>query len=644
MRTAVSQLCAVLTLVLFWLGTSVAPCGDPQESPSPAVGSATSLWFGDVRASLPLSIDDGNTLCKAVFAALQTGRQAVDTLPLLANDDSPRVIFISWTDGKQRAHVCFGTGSNLGAAVADACAKIAKLGDRIKSPLWLKLDIVQHAHLARDFFVRESSLPLPSLTGIAFSQASGFAFLPEQLIGWQMVDVKRRLRIHRISEFVLKGKNWEELGKWSKITSHRGPQAVFLFECQSFFYSGAKAVNLYRGHLVPGKLTPEAVLDSARQAGEFLVRQCNAKGQFKANFPEWQGNPEGCVALSDQAGTIIALLRLHEVTKKMGFRDAAERATRHLLTFLRPYSGNGKAACIVDDYRTLLETNAMTVLALLKLRSVKKDSSYGKELVQLGRYLLQQVQPGGVLVCERSYPAGQINSNVSLSASALTVRAFVQLYEETGHAVFLRAAKSAINVLLETSVNKRDMDKLPQDESLLQAIDAYFTYDRREDLVKQTERLALSIVATQTWKPDFPDFLGSVNNYPSATLVAKRTRALTAAARLLLDTERTAAAKSLLGDLQLNLIFQLQAQMRAPAAMYLGKPQRYLGTFRDHLLDFGFALHCQYVQILSTLETYELVNALPEKQFPPNPCLEKNFKTTWKQANCFPRCLPRSPQ
>jgi hypothetical protein len=117
---------------------------------------------------------------------------------------------------------------------------------------------------------------------------------------------------------------------------------------------------------------------------------------------------------------------------------------------------------------------------------------------------------------------------------------------------------------------------------------------------------------------------------------------LTTAARLLRDTDRDIAAARILADRQATLAFQLQAQVDAPSAMYLSNPRDYLGGFRDHCLDYGFALSCQATQMLSLLAVYRQMTATAAQAVPAASDRYREACQAVAGEMCrFPRVLPR---
>ena len=614
---------------------------------------STAPWFDSIEMPVALSQTAGTQLCKAIHAGLNGDGRSPDSADSMPSQAGARIVFITAGTHSQRGPVIgVGSGRNLADAVSDAYDKTRAAWAGRGDMRWLKLDIVQHVYRTDSFVIGQSPVPLPSLTGIAFGAAAGFAFLPEQLIAWDFVSPDRRLYKHRIGQSLAAEEKWQDVGKWGGISSFANTQSVYFFECQSFFSDGAKAEPLFRGHRLFRDLTAADLLERARAAGTFLTKWCSQDGAFTfqwqaeatgftLNRPVWQTGPDEKIPLRDHAEAALALARLKKAADTPEFLHASRRTLEHILTFLRPYGNDARAGCLVEGFRSTLEANAMTVLALLEYREAAGSFEYREALAKLALYILRQLQPDGTFVCERTYPADNISSVVSLPVSSLAAVALVRLYETTGRPAFLAGAQKALAILLKTYVEGRAMDRLPRDEWLLLALDQCFTYGRDEALTQAVEKIALAIETDQTRAADFPDLVGSVNNSPSATIVAGRTRALAVAARLLRDTGRDKAAEKLIADTHLNLVFQLQAQMDEPVALYFATPADYLGAFRDHVMAFGFALHCQSQQILSLLAVWEQLQEQTGGEFPVNEHAADAFAAQQARLSTFPRYLPR---
>lgn len=630
--------CVAAAVCVFVAAVQCAGQGARQKpKPIPRVHD---VWFSSDTVPIQFRPGEFERVGAGLFAALRSGKLRGQLTTSAAADTRPRLVFLTWREAGEPAQTRIGTGLGVEEALAAAFKAAVTPRKPGKGLCAVKLDLVQHVCTVNGFVVRDHSVPLPSLVGIGFAPFARFAFLPDQLMARGWIDTDRRLEVHRIANPMAYQDELTNVLLWSKVSSFQGPQIVHFFECQSVFRDGAASYPLYRGHRLFDRVDAAQVLASARRVGDFLARVCNADGQFQVLFPEWEAGPAGITPLRDHAATVLALARLSRVTKDAEHLAATRRALGRLLSWQQPFGADGKASCIVEDDRIDLDTNALAVLALLELRGRGGSERVDTVLGRLGRYLLQQSQPGGDLICARNHPAGSIRAETSLTASSLGVLALLGMYEETARSVFLEAATGAMRSLLARHVAGREMDRLPKDEWFMAALDKCFTFTRDSELRTVAERMSLGISATMTLEPDFPDLLGSFSSHRSATLASQKTRALLCAAKLLRDTGRDRASDELLASAALGLTFQLQAQVGPAAAIHMVKPDDYAGAFRDHVLAFGFALHCQHRQLLCLLQAYDQLSRLPDGVFPERDRLVRAAVRSKSDLTRFPRCLP----
>jgi len=625
-------------------------------------------WFADHNAPRELTAKQMGRLAEHAFAALRSGKfPRLDDSTL--NTPASSIVFVSWARERIPTRVAVGTGGDLVAAVEDATRRLQQIyGASEGAVTAVKLDVVQHVRADDTFVSRQSSIPNPSLVGIAFTPVSGFAFIPEQLVGYGWVSPRGQLATHRISLHFAETEQWTEVNKWGKVASFPAEQTVSLFESQSIYFDGNQHTSLFRGHRLRSNVNRDDIVQAASRLGDFLVRNCSDDGQLKVDLPHWELPPDGDIPFRDQAATVLGMTRLARLLKRKDLAVCARRLGARLVRDLQPYGNDAQALCLVETRRTFLDANSWLVLALLELRGGGDTRQLDRTLSRLGRFLLRQRQPDGQLVCERNHPSGKINPRVSLSASSIAIIALVRLYEATGQRTFLEAASAAMESIIHAYVEGREMGRLPSDAGLLEAMDALYTFTRNESLVGHSQRLALAILAKQaipsstvaakeTGDMDsaaaqtlillaerssrrmVPDLLGSMEGNPSATLAAERTRSLLAAARLLRDAGKTAASAGILANLKPTQMFQLAAQLDAPSAMYLDGSEAYIGSFRDHVLAYGLALRCQAVQLLGLLDAAEMLARAPDGAFPSDPRVDEAIAKAQALASRFPRVL-----
>ena len=74
--------------------------------------SSSNVWFDDLQNALEVSERDGKALTRSVAESLYDGRKNVRKMPsALKDDDSPRIVFLSVSDGETPAKVVLGMAS-----------------------------------------------------------------------------------------------------------------------------------------------------------------------------------------------------------------------------------------------------------------------------------------------------------------------------------------------------------------------------------------------------------------------------------------------------------------------------------------------------------------------------------------------------
>jgi len=635
---------SVFGMLAAWLLSGVAlGAAEAPKVPEirPVTVAESAPWFDTIALPLPLAEAVGGRVAAELYAALRAGKvNGAEFLTFLPPDNAPRVIMLSWRSPKVGPRTVTGAGRGLRAAAADALNQARELPDSRRAD-GLKVDIVQHTVVNTDFELRTDPLPHPSLAGIAFSKASGFAFLPEALVAEGLVTSQRKLDFHRIAERLLAEGDMTRLGHWQSITSWRGQQAVTFFETQAYYADGKTSTLLFRGHRLIDPLNEETLRAAARRNAAFLRRCIRADGSFVCELPGWQTGDDGSEPVPAFTLALLALLDWQELDPSADTLAAAGKGIHYLLTLLKPFKPDAQAACVVEDYHSLLGTNALAVLALAKYGSVTHKDEYSDHLNRLGRYLLDQIQPDGSLVCERTYPSATARGTVSLAAQAQAVVAFARLYEKTGRREYLDAATRTVGYLVQDQLARKEIEQLPPDGWLLMALDETFTFTRDPECVRQAERLASAIYMFQTLDPVFPDCLGAWGNSPVLAAAAPRTLGLLAAAKLCRDTRRELMAEKALAAAHLGLIFQLQGQFDTPATLYLRDADPYLGAFRDDLTGCGLRLETQAESLFCLTSAVRVSVRLAGKPLPLTEPLKTALTTARTQVVTFPRCLPR---
>jgi hypothetical protein len=619
------------------------------------------VWFQEIQTPLTISAAEATALCQALYGGLQRGEIPDTALGALPGADRPRAFFLSWTDGQTAARTRVGVGPSATAALQEVCRQAIASTPSPRNLLWLKLDIVQRGEAVANFSPRASRLPSPSLVGLTFGPTAGFEFLPEQLVAWEMISPLNQINIHAVSERVI-GEEYgryladteklAQIGRWAALSTYAGGQKVCLFEAQSYFYDGTACIPLFRGHPLYSNVAVEELRQAARAAGDRLVEYGTDSGLFTCSLPEWElGKPQEPEP-RDYASALLALVRLHQASGEERYLKTAERTAACLAAAVQAYGGTPRAGCLPEleridanpgveaqARRTLTATNALAVAALCEFSVAAKTEAYHGALAMLAQHLVLQLQPDGAVFDAREVPSQRPVTVPETGAGAACLLAFAELYETTSREVFLNHAKSVAANLRKTGLDSAEMDALPRDVWLLEALDRLFTFTRDASLKDTVGRLALAAVLDQSRSVDVPDGFGAVGGRPSALPAADRSRLLAIAARLLHDLGQTEGTHTLLGDVRPFVLFQMQTRMTPPTAMYLPEPGRYLGLFRDHVLDIGFELRGQAAEILSLLALVRGLECAGRNNLPEDLAVQKTLAEARALAERWPRTL-----
>jgi hypothetical protein len=636
--------------------------------------ATTGVWFQDIQAPLEITDAEAMALCQAVYSGLQRGVTPDTAIGSLPGADRPRAFFLSWSDGKISARTRVGIGASAAAALQDVCRQVSESKPSPRNMVWLKLDIVQHGEAVTNFSPRTSRLPLPSLVGLTFGPGVGFEFLPEHLVAWEMVNPLNEINVHYISERVIGQEHGRylsdqeqlaEIGRWTVLSNYTGGQKVCLFETQSYFQDGAGCIPLFRGHPLYSNLSAEELRGAARAAGDRLVEYGTDLGLFVCTLPEWELDKPQIAEPWDYAAALLALVRLHQATGEARYLKTAERVAACLAAGVETYGGTPTAGCLPESAHvdsaagvlarrefadanaealarprlTMTATNALAVTALCEFSTAAKSTTYHGALAMLAQHLVLQLQPDGSVVEAREFPSLRLATVPESAAAATALLAFTELYETVAREVFLTHARSVATALRKTSLDVAAMDNLPRDAWLMEALDRLFTFTRDASLKEPVGRLALAAVLDQSRFVAFADGYGAVADRPSALPAADRSRLLGIGARLLRDMGQTESADSLLADARPFVLFQMQTRITPPSAMYLPEPGRYLGLFRDHVLDIGFELRGQAAEILSMLSLVRALERLGRDTFPEDLAVQKSLAAARALVGRWPRYL-----
>ena len=567
------------------------------------------IWFD----SLPESVSLTNPEVEAVMGYFTESFFADEERPLefpdfLNKDQSPRMVFISLSDGSSPAvvlhHADLGLRSTI-AGVLSKCKRILESGFR---PIWLKVDIVITVNKMNDVDLRKSLGFERSLAGLAFSRQVGIAFLPEELLTWTLMNSDNKIRPSNISKYLFHRQAIS--GQLRQIVLD-SKQSLFRFTTASFFTNGIETFPLYRGHRLFERLSRDELFSSAVSAGKYLKNAVDINGRFVYRYLPKTNKVASRYNILRHAGTVYSMLELYEHTGDMELLEAAQLAIEYLVSSAEPPKpGTEDLAVIVEDNFVKLGGNALAVVALAKYTEVTKDKQYWSVLQRLASWITTaQEENGRFYIHKQAYPNGKISDFVSgyYPGEAILAMTRIHALDRSNH--WLDVAERAAKYLITIRDKGVSDTNLPHDHWLLYGLNDLYRFRQNPLYLDHSRRIANAIVNAQNRNPRYRDWLGSYSRPPQSTRAAIRSEGLYAAYKLFRDFGDPEEAQAILNAITLGVRFQLQTQFRPETAMYVEDPQRCLGGFKKNLTDFTLQIDYTQHNLSSLLGLYTLLDS-----------------------------------
>ncbi|MBS2036542.1 hypothetical protein JST97_16235 [bacterium] len=491
----------------------------------------------------------------------------------IQKDRQPRVLWLTWPDGK----ITLGRGPGLRPALESALGQ--------KGPLqsgWLKLDLVSLSDNRREKLET-------GMDGLAWSEPPE-ALLPD-------------LISHRA--LLKSGKLRKDYGE-RLHTAQRAEPPAFRFQTQQALWTRQTVEPLFRGHRLyrAQDLTSAQLLKAARLAGDFLVRQLDARGHFDYAYHPAEDHSENSYNSLRHAGACYALCQLSRASQQPAYAQAAARGLGYLVGQLKPVAGGGLA--LVEQRSVKLGGNALAVIALLEYQQTTGDRRWWPQARRLGRTLLAAQVPSGAFPVHKSDFTSGANLEFTSGyypGEALLALLYLDRQEPAGP--WLAAAQRGARYLILERDHGLGPDKLPHDHWLLLALDQL--QQRKPDPLypAHMQKLCTAICSAQLHHQPELDWNGGFYRPPRTGPTAIRCEGMAAAWPWLQKSQQEIVRQSLLD----GMVFQLQAQLQPESCVYFPKPERPLGAIPRSLTNFEVRIDYSQHFISAALGARRLFNS-----------------------------------
>jgi len=561
--------------------------------------------FDDVQNRLEISESDMHDALESVYNTLRSGTGSITIPNNLRQDKQPRILFLSLSDSLSNAQVVIGRGYGFESALKNATKQFNLKNFNAELSLWIKLDIVQEVRDVEKYVLGTSLDFERSLEGIVFEDEEDIAFLPEELVAYNLFDSDSLVDTDNIYEYLeLLGRSTDNFDKYFSEDSVN----IRRFVTDSFFYDVSKTFQLFRGHRLFDNLSYDELFNASKNAGSYLIDATNTDGSFVYTYQTKHDTESSDYNLLRHAGTIYSMLDLYEYTSNAILLKSAERAISYLLNCVQPFDN---VSCIVYGDEVKLGGAALGIIALAEHAKVTGDEKHMSVMQQLGKYIQQSQKESGEFICKRYYSTGEISDFVSEYYPGEAILALCRLYALDDNESWLDTAEAAVDYL----INVRDADvptyNLIHDHWLLMGLNELYRYRDNYIYFNQSMRIAEAIMYLQrdgiNRMPEYSDWMGSYYTPPRSTPTATRSEGLIAAYHLANDFGNKTTTNRILNAIDLGIRFQLQTQFLPENVMYVDDPQRALGGFHADLTNYNIRIDYVQHNICSILGFYDIM-------------------------------------
>lgn len=571
-------------------------------------GSASPFWFDDIEYLSPLPKSVAEAAVNWVASSFLRRGHLGEAPPQLLADDTPRIVFLSVSDGLSQAQVALGSGLGAGPAVRNAVSRMSKVLRNGYNPRWVKMDFVRDVIRLNNISLEQPFHMDKSLFGLAFDRESCIAFLPEELMAQNLIDQNQYVKLGNITEYIKKQPARSGANQQGFTVS---PDRMYRFSTNAFFIDCGAVYPLFRGHRLWEQVSKADLQKAAIEGGRYLIRSVLPNGRFVYVYQSRQDFVPERYNIIRHAGTIYSIIELYRVTGDPQLIRAGKQAVRYLLGSIHHCTTRlGPGNCVVEGGYTKLGANALAAVALAEYMKATGEREHLSVLLGLGKWILSAQGGTGEFVNQRqAYPEGPPEDFRSKYYPGEALLALLRINTVNPDNRWLDAAEAGARFLIDVRDKTLSNAELYHDHWLMYALKELYPQRPNSLFLNHTLRLAWAIVERQNRHPQFQDWLGSFYLPPRSTPTATRMEGLSAAYWLAKDSGDTRTARVILHALWRGIKFQLRTQFWPESAMYLINPQRALGGFRRSLTDFDIRIDYVQHNISSLLGLYRIADS-----------------------------------
>ena len=177
-----------------------------------------------------------------------------------------------------------------------------------------------------------------------------------------------------------------------------------------FVTYGREIIPLYRGYPMPVVFSRQRVFQMAKRSVDWIYDNITEDGRFLYYYEGIKDTvidhvhpnrteQDNYYNILRHSGGVIALLRMHELTKDDKYITAVGKTLDFLIKQVRehPYK-NGKACYVYFNKKAKLGGTGIALVALLRYQQTTGDTKYNAYIRGMARHLLSRIAPDGEMI------------------------------------------------------------------------------------------------------------------------------------------------------------------------------------------------------------------------------------------------------
>ncbi|MEA2012377.1 MAG: hypothetical protein U9O87_04735 [Verrucomicrobiota bacterium] len=571
------------------------------------------IWFNSIEKNFVLSPQYSKKLIYYIYSKIAKNEKQIILSENLFSGSSPQIICLTYRSSASRLPEIFiGTGRGYKDA-ADSAIKNLKKKILNINDFDLKIDFVISSKQQKKFEIRRNSIPDPSLYGVAFSQATGFTFLPQQLLCNNFIDKIGRLVPERISEYLYaKDKDIKVFGIWNKIATNSRNKEIFFFSTASYFIdSSGKIQKLLRGHPVYTQVSFKQIKTRMILAIRYMLKMLNENYSFQGGYIPSVDKYYENINIYDQISAAYSLLEVYEFQKSKKIQKTTKKIISFLLEYLKEYKYIKKSSCIVEDSLVDINTNAKMLMLLIKYAQLTDSEAYKKQIIAMIRYFIQQQRSDGSFISQRFSETNEIIVRTRKELNGELVLCLLMLHKHTGNKMFLKRASLATDNILSRQIN------IEMNPYIVEALHILFNKTDNKKYIERALNIGLTLTKKQNNSLPYLDGIGTFGDDMCTMSTAQNTRTCSK----LLEIVNYYDLKDIIPDVKdalfLGLLYQFQNQHNDSTTIYFPNPKKIKFGFAHSIFNSDITLQTMtatissFAQILKVMEKYKIKELIP---------------------------------